>query len=256
MRAIDRRTAFGATAAALSVPADRFWSAMGRRWDEWIVGCYGGTRSTLAPMAAQCGVGADRRTTGRRSGRSGGRRRTGAAELLDRLRSDGFLIGLISDCSSELCKAWPTTPSSPGVRPGMSAMAAAASTTGRNATGAGHPCGVPRGAKTPHRSGRQMNCGRCCPRGPDYAEMSSPGTQKPRTVTRCGASTVRQAGATARERRIVSTYSTSEMRTFFVDSRFRASQLTTGTSLEIARASRTSCALWYCMPSKQLIATR
>jgi hypothetical protein len=82
------------------------------------------------------------------------------------------------------------------------------------------------------------------------------GMQKPRTGSRRGASTVGQAGATARERRIVSTYSTSEMRTFFVDSRLRASQLTTGTSLEIARASRTSCALWYCMPSKQLIATR
>src|SRR3954469_19816871 len=55
---------------------------------------------------------------------------------------------------------------------------------------------------------------------------------------------------------MVSTYSTSEISTFFVDSRLRASQLTTGTSLEIASASRTSCALWYCMPSKQLIATR
>src|SRR4029453_17902553 len=65
-----------------------------------------------------------------------------------------------------------------------------------------------------------------------------------------------QAGATARLRRIVSTYSTSEMSTCLVDSRFRASQLTTGMSLEIASASRTSCASWYCMPSKQLMATR
>src|SRR4051794_16811127 len=80
--------------------------------------------------------------------------------------------------------------------------------------------------------------------------------QKPRSDYRSGASTGRYAGATARERRMVSTYSTSEISTFFVDSRLRASQLTTGTSLEIASASRTSCALWYCMPSKQLIATR
>jgi len=54
---------------------------------------------------------------------------------------------------------------------------------------------------------------------------------------------MRRTRATARERRIVSTYSTSEISTFFVDSRLRASQLTTGTSLEIASASRTSWAL-------------
>src|SRR5215471_3771187 len=65
-----------------------------------------------------------------------------------------------------------------------------------------------------------------------------------------------QAGATARVRRIVSTYSTSEISTCLVDSRVRASQETTGTSDEIASASRTSSALWYCTPSKQLIATR
>ena len=65
-----------------------------------------------------------------------------------------------------------------------------------------------------------------------------------------------QAGATARVRRMVSTYSTSEISTCFVDSRLRASQATTGTSLEIAKASRTSCGSWYCIPSKQLIATR
>ena len=49
-----------------------------------------------------------------------------------------------------------------------------------------------------------------------------------------------QAGATARERRMVSTYSTREISTFLVDSRLRASQLTTGISLEMASASRTS----------------
>src|SRR3954470_23610747 len=80
--------------------------------------------------------------------------------------------------------------------------------------------------------------------------------QKSRSVDRAGLSAACQAGSTARERRIVRTYSTSEISTFFVDSRLRASQLTTGTSLEIASASRTSWALWYCIPSKQLMATR
>ena len=62
--------------------------------------------------------------------------------------------------------------------------------------------------------------------------------------------------ATARDRRMLSTYSTRLISTCLVDSRLRASHATTGTSLEIARASRTSCGSWYCTPSKQLIATR
>src|SRR6266508_131919 len=65
-----------------------------------------------------------------------------------------------------------------------------------------------------------------------------------------------QAGAPARERRMINTYSTSEISTCLVDSRLRASHETTGTSDETASASRTSSALWYCTPSKQLIATR
>ena len=68
--------------------------------------------------------------------------------------------------------------------------------------------------------------------------------------------TTGQAGAPARCRRMVRTYSTREMSTCLVDSRLRASQDTTGTSGDTASASRTSWAPWYCTPSKQLIATR
>lgn len=57
------------------------------------------------------------------------------------------------------------------------------------------------------------------------------------------ATVVVQARATVRDRRMVSTYSTSEISTCLVDSRLRASHATTGTSLEIANASRTSCGL-------------
>jgi len=64
------------------------------------------------------------------------------------------------------------------------------------------------------------------------------------------------AGAVARWRRSERTCSTSAMRICLVDSRLRASQLSTGTSGEMARASRTSLASWYCTPSKQLMATR
>ncbi|MEV6843452.1 HAD family hydrolase [Actinoplanes sp. NPDC051411] len=31
------------------------------------------------------------------------------------MRADGFRIGLVSDCSSELCEAWPTTPYAPRI---------------------------------------------------------------------------------------------------------------------------------------------
>jgi putative hydrolase of the HAD superfamily len=41
--------------------------------------------------------------------------RPGVLALLDRLRSDGFQIGLISDCSSELCEAWAGTPYAPRI---------------------------------------------------------------------------------------------------------------------------------------------
>jgi hypothetical protein len=44
---------------------------------------------------------------------------------------------------------------------------------------------------------------------------------------------------------MVSTYSTSEISTCFVESRLRASHATIGISGDIASASRTSCAEWY-----------
>jgi putative hydrolase of the HAD superfamily len=118
---IARRTAFGATAAALGVPADRFWSAMGASYPERIVGRYGGTRSTLEAIAGQCGVApTDEQLDAALSVQEAGAERVrpprpGALELLDRLRADGFRIGLISDCSSELCEAWATTPYAPRV---------------------------------------------------------------------------------------------------------------------------------------------
>ena len=111
-----RRTAFEATAAALGVPAARFWAAMGASYPERIVGRYGGTRSTLAAIARQCGAtpSDDQLDAAVAVQAAGAERvrppRPGALELLDRVRADGFLIGLLSDCSSELCEAWPTTP--------------------------------------------------------------------------------------------------------------------------------------------------
>jgi putative hydrolase of the HAD superfamily len=112
---MGRRTAFGATAAALGVPADRFWAAMAASYPERIVGHYGGTRSTLATIARQCGAPAtDEQLAAAVAVQTAGAERVrpprpGALALLDRLRADGFRIGLLSDCSSELCEAWEST---------------------------------------------------------------------------------------------------------------------------------------------------
>ena len=118
---INRRPAFEATAAALGVPPDRFWAAMGASYPKRIVGHYGGTRSTLAAIARQCGVSPteselDAAVAVQETGAERVRPpRPGALALLDRLRAAGFRLGLISDCSSELCEAWPTTPYAPRI---------------------------------------------------------------------------------------------------------------------------------------------
>ncbi len=112
---IGRRAAFGETAAALGVPPDRFWPAMGSSLPERIVGRYGGTRDTLAAIVQQCGAQPteDQLDAAVAVQAAGAERvrppRPGALDLLDRLRADGFRIGLISDCSSELCEAWTGT---------------------------------------------------------------------------------------------------------------------------------------------------
>jgi putative hydrolase of the HAD superfamily len=116
-----RQAAFGATAAALGIPADRFWAAMAASYPERIVGHFGGTRDTLTAIARRCGVAPtdDQLDAAVAVQEAGAERvrppRPGALELLDRLRVDGFRLGLISDCSSELCEAWPTTPYAPRI---------------------------------------------------------------------------------------------------------------------------------------------
>jgi putative hydrolase of the HAD superfamily len=111
-----RRHSFEETAAALGIPADRFWRAMSDSFAERIVGRHGGTRETLRAMAGRCGVAVteaqlDAAVAAQLAGAERVRPpRAGALELLDRLRAGGFRIGLISDCSSELCEAWPQTP--------------------------------------------------------------------------------------------------------------------------------------------------
>ncbi|WP_250003191.1 HAD family hydrolase [Actinoplanes sp. M2I2] len=111
-----RRASFAGTAEALGVPLADFWAVMAASFPERIVGSYGDTRHTLLAMARRCGVEptGDRLDAAVAAQRAGAERvrvpRPGALELLDRLRTQGWRLGLISDCSSELCEAWPTTP--------------------------------------------------------------------------------------------------------------------------------------------------
>jgi putative hydrolase of the HAD superfamily len=111
-----RRDSFAGTAAALGIPVDRFWAAMSSTFADRIVGRHGGTRDTLRAVARLCGTEPDeaRLDAAVEAQVAGAERvrppRPGALELLDGLRADGYRVGLISDCSSELVDAWPTTP--------------------------------------------------------------------------------------------------------------------------------------------------
>jgi putative hydrolase of the HAD superfamily len=116
-----RRASFAATAAALGVPGDAFWLAMGASFPERIVGRYGDTRATLREIARRCGADPtepelDAAVRAQLAGAELVRPpRPGVLDLLDRLRGDGFRLGLISDCSSELYESWAETPYAPRI---------------------------------------------------------------------------------------------------------------------------------------------
>src|SRR4051812_16890080 len=96
-----RRASFGATAAALGIPEDRFWASMADTFPERVVGRYGGTRETLRAVARYCGAEPsesqlDAAVAAQVAGAAQVRPpRAGALELLDRLRGDGYRIGLM-----------------------------------------------------------------------------------------------------------------------------------------------------------------
>jgi putative hydrolase of the HAD superfamily len=114
-----RRAAFDATAAVLGIPAARFYAVMSASFLSRIVGATGDTRSTLRAVAAACGVsvGSAALSSAVETHHSGAaslrRPRPEALSVLGDLRTAGWKIGLISDCSSELSEAWTTTPYAP-----------------------------------------------------------------------------------------------------------------------------------------------
>ncbi len=112
---VGRLDTFAATAAALGAPVDRFCAAMVGAFPERITGVHGDTRATLREMARRCGIEpSDRRLDDAVAAQHRGaelmrRPRSGALSVLDTLRARGFLLGVLSDCSSELCEGWPAT---------------------------------------------------------------------------------------------------------------------------------------------------
>jgi putative hydrolase of the HAD superfamily len=109
---LERRAALAETAGVLAVPADRFWTVMSRSFTERITGVHGGTRTTLLEMARRCGVEPTERqldaaVVAHLAGAERVRRpRNGVLKVLDDLRASGFRLGVLSDCSSELCEVW------------------------------------------------------------------------------------------------------------------------------------------------------
>ncbi|MEV6298130.1 HAD family hydrolase [Actinoplanes sp. NPDC051861] len=116
-----RADAFAETAGALGIPAERFYAEMAGSFPERITGRLGGTRETLREIARRCGTEPDtvRLDAATRVHRAGAERvrppRSGVLPLLDRLRGDGYVLGLLSDCSSELCEDWAGTPYAPRI---------------------------------------------------------------------------------------------------------------------------------------------
>jgi putative hydrolase of the HAD superfamily len=117
----NRRVSYAATATALGIPADAFWAAMSESFPERVIGRLGSTRDTLREIARRCraeptGPALDGAVAAHLdASRQVRPPRPGVLDLLDKLRADGFRIGLISDCSSELCEAWPETPYAPRI---------------------------------------------------------------------------------------------------------------------------------------------
>ena len=116
-----RAGAFAGTAAVLGIPADEFYAAMAGSFPERVTGRLGGTRETLREIARRCGVEPGDATldAATRTHRAGAERvrppRSGVLPLLDRLRADGYVLGLLSDCSSELYEDWAGTPYAPRI---------------------------------------------------------------------------------------------------------------------------------------------
>jgi putative hydrolase of the HAD superfamily len=114
-----RQATFVATAAALGVSPAAFCAEMTGSFARRIVGEFGDTRETLREMARRCGATPAESAleaavhTQLAGSASVSTPRPGVLDVLHTLRDRGLRLGLISDCSSELCESWPGTPFAP-----------------------------------------------------------------------------------------------------------------------------------------------
>jgi putative hydrolase of the HAD superfamily len=118
-RESGRRTAYNATARVIGIPGEKFWQAVTDSYTERATGVLGGTTETLTELARRCGFEPSAQTIAdaARTHYEGARYvqgpRSGVLEVLATLRKRGFALGLLSDCSSELCEMWTETPYAP-----------------------------------------------------------------------------------------------------------------------------------------------
>jgi putative hydrolase of the HAD superfamily len=111
-----RAASFAGAAAVLRVTPGAFAATMAETFTERATGKLGDTRSTLHEIARRCGsdptaTQLDLAVTAQRAAAAPLRRpRPGVMRLLTKLRDTGFKLAVLSDCSSELVEAWPSTP--------------------------------------------------------------------------------------------------------------------------------------------------
>ena len=115
-RESSRRGVYDATAATLGVSPDHFWEEVSRTFTQRATGLFGDTPNTLRTVAERCGARPDDAqlaravTTHHEGARLLHSPRPGALEVLTELKARGFLLALLSDCSSELCELWGASP--------------------------------------------------------------------------------------------------------------------------------------------------
>jgi putative hydrolase of the HAD superfamily len=113
---VYRRAVYDETARVLRVASEDFWTQVCASFTDRATGLFGDTRSTLRTVAERCGADptGEQLDSAVSTHHAGARRlhspRPGAIEVLRELKLRGFSLALLSDCSSELCELWPTSP--------------------------------------------------------------------------------------------------------------------------------------------------
>jgi putative hydrolase of the HAD superfamily len=104
------------SAAPLGIPVRQWRQALDGSFPERAIGALGDLRQTIRTLALRCGVDPDEGAlTAAVEARLDAHRelfvlREDAIGTLERLRDQGFRVGVLSDCTVELAEAWPVLP--------------------------------------------------------------------------------------------------------------------------------------------------